>query len=151
MFFFSEYENLFYGKDRPLYDGTMETARARAEDYAELYILTQRALQEHVPRVKLVGGITGVYSRELTRKLQANPYALGTEDWLESVRPLDPTFVPSAVGGRATTGTVLTATVPTGCSRERKRSSRSCGISVLTRTFRSISRARTASSATPSW
>jgi len=98
IFFFGEYENLFYGKDHPLYDGTPDTPRARAEDYAELYILTQNALQEHLPQVKLAGASTGTYSRDFTRDLQQNPYALGIEDWLEALKKLDPAFEPSAVG-----------------------------------------------------
>jgi len=96
--FYSEYENRFYGKDRPLYDGTPETAQARAQDYAEMYILTQNALQEYLPGVKLVGAITGTYSRDFTRDLQQNPYALGIEDWLEALQRLDPAFELSAVG-----------------------------------------------------
>ncbi len=98
IFFFGEYENFFYGKDRPLYDSAAETAQARAEDYAELYILTQNALQEHLPQVKLAGAVTSTYSRDHTRDLQQNPYALGLEDWLEALKRLDPNFVPSAVG-----------------------------------------------------
>lgn len=98
IFFFGEYENFFYGKDRPLYDGTAANSQARAEDYAELYILTQNALQEHLPQVKLAGAVTSTYSRDHTRDLQQNPYALGLEDWLEALQRLDPNFVPSAVG-----------------------------------------------------
>lgn len=98
VFLFGEYENLFYGKDRPLYDGTPETATARAEDYAELYMLTQNALQEQVPQVRVAGAISGTFSRDITRDLQQNPYGLGIEDWLEALQRLDPTFEPSAIG-----------------------------------------------------
>ncbi len=98
IWFFGEYENTFYGKDRPLYDGTPETSQARVQDYAELYILTQNALQEHLPEVKLAGAVTGTYSRDFTRDLQQNPYALGIEDWLEALQRLDPAFEPSAIG-----------------------------------------------------
>ncbi len=98
IWFFCEYENLFHGRDRPLYDGTPETSQARVEDYAELYILTQNALQASLPQVKLIGATTGTYSRDFTRDLQQNPYALGIEDWLEALQRLNPAFEPSAVG-----------------------------------------------------
>ena len=98
IWFFGEYENNFRGKDHPLDDGTAANSQARAEDYAELYILTQNALQESLPQVKLIGATSGTYSRDFTRDLQQNPYALGVEDWLEALQRLDPSFVPTAVG-----------------------------------------------------
>lgn len=92
IFFFGEYENLFYGKDRAL------SSKERAPDHAELYILTQRALAESLPQVQLVAPATSTYSRVFTQELQANPDALGIEDWLEALKSLDPGFEPSAIG-----------------------------------------------------
>ncbi len=92
IYLFGEYENLFYGKDRPL------SSKERALDHAELYILTQRALAESLPHIKLVAPATSTYSRVFTQELQANPDALGIEDWLEATKSLDPGFEPSAIG-----------------------------------------------------
>jgi len=147
IFFFGEYENLFYGKDHPLYDGTPDTPRARAEDYAELYILTQNALQEHLPQVKLAGASTGTYSRDFTRDLQQNPYALGIEDWLEALKKLDPTFEPSA--GRATTGTGSRAMAPAACWRAPITFAAFCVGWDFAKRYRSTLTAGTPRSATP--
>lgn len=95
---YPEFETWFYGKDRPFEDGTLESSLARAEDYAELYIITQNALREHLPQARLIGATSPTYSRDITRDVAQNPTLAGIEDWLEALQRLDPSFVPTAVG-----------------------------------------------------